>query len=92
MVAQKRCPARCQRTTVSGWTSTNARLHPGQSRRNITQSSLSETVNRGCGCLRFKTLSCCRSARFSRSRSRRDRIERMSNTNRSLNVRGMNPF
>ncbi|HMF62465.1 MAG TPA: hypothetical protein VK608_00120, partial [Edaphobacter sp.] len=27
-------PARCQATTVSGWTMTSARFHPGQNRRN----------------------------------------------------------
>jgi hypothetical protein len=47
-------PIRCQRTTVSGRTTTNAHFHPYQSRRNITQNNLSEIANRGCGCLRFK--------------------------------------
>jgi hypothetical protein len=39
-------PTRCQRTTVSGWTRINARFHPGQSRRNITQNNLSGAPNR----------------------------------------------
>jgi hypothetical protein len=47
-------PVRCQRTTVSGRTRTNAHFHPYQSRRNITQNNLSEIANRGCGCLPFQ--------------------------------------
>jgi len=61
-------PARCQRTTVSGWTRINARFQPGHSRRKITQNSRSEPANRGRGCFLFKTPSCCRSARFSKIR------------------------
>src|ERR1700722_19613122 len=53
-------PARCHRTTVSGWTRINACLHPDQNRRNMTQKSLSVTATRGWECLRFKTASCCR--------------------------------
>jgi len=34
-------PARCQRTTVSGWTRTNDCFHSGQSRLKITQNNLS---------------------------------------------------
>jgi hypothetical protein len=33
-------PARCQRTTVSGWTRINATFHPGHSRRKITQNNV----------------------------------------------------
>jgi len=35
-------------TTVSGWTRINARFHPGQNRRSITQNHRSEAENRGC--------------------------------------------
>ena len=77
-------PVRCQRTTVSGRTGTNAHFHPYQSRRNITQNNLSEIANRGCGCLRFKMVSCCRRARSSRSNSRRERRSRIARTGRSL--------
>src|SRR5450631_3773407 len=35
-------PARCQRTTVSGWTRINASFHSGQSCREITQKNLPE--------------------------------------------------
>jgi hypothetical protein len=82
-------PVRCQRTTVSGRTRTNAHFHPYQSRRNITQNNLSEIANRGCGCLRFKTASCCRRARFSRSNSRRERRSRIARTGRSLSRQSM---
>jgi hypothetical protein len=81
--------ARCQRTTVSGWTRTSARFQPGQNSLNITQKNLSGAANRGCGCFRFKIASCCLSAKFSRSRSRRDRTARLRKTNKSLSVRGM---
>src|ERR1039457_2603898 len=40
-------PARCQRTTVSGWMRISARFHPGQRRRKIPQKNLSEIPNRG---------------------------------------------
>ena len=82
-------PVRCQRTTVPGRTRTNAHFHPYQSRRNITQNNLSEIANRGCGCLRFKTVSCCRRARFSRSNSRRERRHRIARTGRSLSRQRM---
>lgn len=82
-------PARCERPTVSGWMKINARFHPGQSRRNITQNNLSEARIRGCGCLRFKTASCCRRARFSKSRSWRERKNRIASAARSLSRRNM---
>ena len=77
------------RTTVSCRTRTNAHFHPYQSRRNITQNNLSEIANRGCECLRFKTVSCCRRARFSRSNSRRERRSRIARTGRSLSRQSM---
>src|SRR5260370_38212074 len=77
-------PARCQPTTVSGWTRINACFHPGQSRHNITQNNLSEAATRGCGCRTFKTASCCRRARFSRSKSRRERKKQEATTDKSL--------
>ena len=77
-------PVRCQRTTVSGWMRINACLHPGQSRRNITQNNRSAVANRGCGCRRLKTVSCCRRARFSNTRSRREQKNRVGKIDRSL--------
>jgi hypothetical protein len=50
---------------------------------------LSEIANRGCGCLRFKTVSCCRRARFSRSNSRRERRSRIARTGRGLSRQSM---
>lgn len=55
-------PARCHRTTVSGWTRISASFHPRQSRRKTTQNNRSDATSRGCGCRLFKTASCCRSA------------------------------
>jgi hypothetical protein len=66
-------PARCQRTTVSGWTRKSASFHCDQSRRTTTQNSLSSGPSLGLGFLRFKTASCCRRVRFSSNRLRRSR-------------------
>jgi hypothetical protein len=40
-------PARCQRTTVSGWTRINACFHPGQNHRKITQWDAATTLQDG---------------------------------------------
>ena len=77
-------PARCQRTTVSGWTRITAFRHPDHRRRSITQSNRSPFENRGCGRRRANTQSCCRNARFSNSRSRRARKEQTNTRNRSV--------
>jgi len=77
-------PARCQRTTVSGWTMINARFHAGQSRRKITQNSLSEVETCGRGCRCFNPTICWRRAKFSSSKSRRERKTRIKRTTTSL--------
>ena len=82
-------PARCQRTTVSGWTRIRAFRHPDHRRRSITQSSRSPFENRCCGRRRASTQSCCRNARFSNSRSRRARKEQTNTRHRSLRRRSM---
>jgi hypothetical protein len=66
-------PARFQRTTVSGCTITSAPFHPDQNRRNRTQKTRSEAAKRGREHLWVAAASCCRKARFSRIRSRRER-------------------
>src|SRR6201993_3024461 len=76
-----RNPARCQRTTVSGWTSTRDCFQAPQKRRANTQKILSTAPIRGLGCLRFSTASCCRRARFSRSRLRCDCKQQVSRPN-----------
>jgi hypothetical protein len=53
-----RKPARCQRTTVSGVTTRRACFHPDQTRRAITQKSLSSNPRLGRGCRRFSMTSC----------------------------------
>jgi hypothetical protein len=53
-------PARCQRTTVSGWTRINTDFHLGQNRRSITQNNLSKVAMPGRGWRCFKTASHCR--------------------------------
>src|ERR1017187_5486250 len=54
-----------------------------------TKLNLSEAEKRGRGRRSFKTASCCRSARFSKSRSRREQKDRAANTNRSLSRRSI---
>ena len=51
-------PARCQLTTVWGWTMSNARFHPVHHRRKVTQKSRSCEARRGRGCFAAKTASC----------------------------------
>src|ERR1039458_1114332 len=82
-------PARCQRTTVSGCTRISACCHLDQRRHNVAQNNLSVVEKRGRGRLSFKTASCCRKARFSKSKSRREQKDRTNNTNRSLSRRSM---
>src|SRR5271155_3850415 len=48
-------------------------------------------ANRGCGCPRFKTVSCCRNARFSKRRSRRAEKDWAARTSRSDRMRSMTP-
>ena len=62
-------PARCQAATVSGRTITSVRFHPDQNRRSITQKTLSGVVSLGRQRCPFKTASCCRKAKISRSNS-----------------------
>ena len=76
-----RKPARCQPTTVSGLTSTRDCFQAPQKRRANTQNLLSTAPIRSRGCLRFSTASCCRRARFSKSRLRCDCKQRVSRPN-----------
>src|ERR1039458_6792833 len=82
-------PARCQRTTVSGWTRINACFHSGQSCRKITQNHLPEVETCGRGYRCFRTTSCWRRAKFSSSRSRRKLKMRIKKTTKDLNRHSM---
>src|SRR6516225_7748191 len=84
-----RKPARCQRTTVSGLTSTRDCFQAPQKRRANTQKILSTPPIRGLGCLRFSPASCCRRARFSKSRLRCDCQQRVSRPNHNPTWRNM---
>ena len=57
--------------------------------RNMTQKTLSVTARRGWECLRFKTPSCCRRAKFSKRRSRREEKNRITGTSSSFTRRSM---
>src|ERR1022692_2665364 len=88
-VQYRRKPALCQRTTVSGVTTIRDSFQSDQHRRASTQKSLSSTRSLGLGCLRFKTVSCCRSAKFSTNRFLRERKTRTSTPNQTQNQRDM---
>ena len=72
-VQYKRNPARCQFTTVLGVTKMSGFLHPDQHVGNATQNSLCRAVNRRRGCCACRASNCRRRARFSRTRSSRER-------------------
>jgi hypothetical protein len=74
-VQYKRNPAPCQFTTVRGVTKTRGFLHPDQNVLNATQNSLCRAVNRVRGRCVYKASSCRRRAKFSRTRSSRERKE-----------------
>ena len=91
MVRQyKANPAVCQRTTVSGFTIMRACFQPDQNLLTKTQKSLSNATSRGLGCLRFKTVSCCRRTRFSSRRFRRERKTRSMAPVRTAIMANMN--
>jgi hypothetical protein len=72
-VQYKRNPARCQFTTVLGVTNTRGFFHPDQNILNATQNSLCRAVNRRRGRCACRASNCRRRARFSRTRSSRER-------------------
>ena len=72
-VQYKRNPARCQFTTVLGVTKTRGCLHPDQHILNATQNSLCRAVHRRRGRCACRASNCRRRARFSRTRSARER-------------------
>ncbi len=72
-----RKPVWCQRTTVSGVTMIRDSFQVDQTRRAMTQKSLSKGPRLGRGCRRFSTASCCRSMRFSKTRFPRLRKRRI---------------
>src|SRR5208337_2359409 len=85
----KRKPDRCHRTTVSGVTTMRACVHFDQNRCMATQKSLSNRFRLGRGCRRFSTASCCRSTKFSTTRSRRLRKRRARAPNQNKNTLNM---
>src|SRR6478672_9148701 len=72
-VQYKRNPARCQFTTVLGVTKMSGLVHPDQNVLNATQNSLCRAVNRRRGCCACRASNCRRRAKFSRTRSSRER-------------------
>lgn len=84
-------PARCQRTTDSFWTIRIARFQPDQNRLRVVQKILSGSVSHRRGCFRTMTESCCRKARFSSRRSRRERNSRAERAMALPNIRNISP-
>ena len=74
-VQYKRNPARCQLRTVRGVTKTRGFLHRDQNFLKATQNSLCRGVNRRRGRCACRASSCRRRAKFSRTRSSRERKE-----------------
>jgi RHS repeat-associated protein len=67
----------CRTVTLNGTQGhENEFFHAGQSRWAITQENLSRAFSLGRGCLRLNTVSCCRRARFSSRRPRREQNRR----------------
>ena len=60
-------------TTVLGVTKMSGLVHPDQNVCNATQNSLCRAVNRRRGCCACRASNCRRRARFSRTRSSRER-------------------
>ena len=69
----QRNPARCQPTTVSGFTTTSTLAHLDHQRRRPSQKRRSQRLTRGLGFLRLRTPTCCRRATSSSPRSCRER-------------------
>src|SRR5712692_3140726 len=82
---------RCHPTTVSGFTMMSALVHLAQTRRSMTQKNRSTEVSRRRGWRRDRTMSCCRSARFSSARSPRKRQKARNQRSTRASLSGMVP-
>jgi hypothetical protein len=82
-------PVLCQPTTVSGWTITSVRFHPDQNRRSIIQKTLSAVVSLGRQRRLFKTVSGCRKAKTSSSKSRREHKLKAIRPMNNLNIQSI---
>src|ERR1700737_2586294 len=63
---------------VSGVTTRRDCFQADQNLRASNQNNLSRGLSLGLGCLRFKTVICCRSAKFSSKRFWRERKKRVT--------------
>ncbi|MCU1335809.1 MAG: hypothetical protein JWO19_1390 [Bryobacterales bacterium] len=85
-----RNPARCQLTTVSGFTISSTSAQRDQTLRNAVQNNRSIRLSLGRGRLRFRTATCWRKARISRARSVRHMKKTRTAVARSRMNRSMN--
>ena len=88
---KSRKPARCQLTTVSGFTATRASAHRDQMQCRVIQNSRSNRFNRGRGRFRLRRMSCSRKARISRAVSFRLRKKTSTAARRARMNWSMNP-
>ena len=79
-------PARCQPTTVSGFTMRRTSAQRPPTRRSVVQSSRSKEFIFGRGRFRLRTATCCRGARIASARSLRLRKQ----TRTATRIAGMN--
>src|SRR5215472_15642966 len=87
----RRKPARCQPTTVSGFTISNALAHFDHQRRRPSQKRRSQSLNWGRGFLRLRTPTCCRKATSSSPRSYRERKNTPNQERKTRRNRIMGP-
>jgi len=89
----RRKPARCQRTTVSGFTITSTSDHRGQTCFTAVQNKRSKPCSAGRGRFRLKTATCCRRARISSARSaRQQKKTRMAARNAEMMPNTIQPL
>src|SRR5262252_240655 len=87
----QRNPARCQPTTVSGFTTTTTLAHFDHQRRRPSQNRRSHGLNWGRGFLRLRTPTCCRKATSSSPRSCRERKKAPNQERKARRNRIMGP-
>ena len=87
----QRNPARCQPTTVSGFTTTSTLAHCDHQRRRPIQNRRSHGLIWGRGFLRLRTPTCCRKATSSSPRSCRERKKAPNQERKARRNRIMGP-
>ena len=87
----QRNPARCQPTTVSGFTTISTLAYLDQQRRKPSQKRRSHGFNFGLGFLRLRTPTCCRKATSSSPKSCREQKKAPNQERKARRSRVMGP-